>query len=265
MYSHHRDTIANIRDAFADRDDILAVLLGGSVAHGFCAESSDVDIMLVVSEEEYARRRNADQLLYWDNTLSTYEGGYVDGKYISIDFMHKVKERGSEPARFAFKDAQVILSNVEGIPELLAEIARYPVEGKSLRMARFFAQFEAWKWFYGEAMRHDNAYLLHLAVPKLVLFGGRLILAHNEMLYPYHKWFLRVLASAEDKPKGMMERIDSLTRDPDRDKVEDFFQSVAGFRRWVGEDISYGRSWGQFFMYDSELNWLSGHTPVDDL
>lgn len=29
--------------------------------------------------------------------------------------------------------------------------------------------------------------------------------------------------------------------------------------------ISYGLSWGQFFMYDSELNWLTGDTPVDDL
>ena len=265
MYTHHRETIEKIKDAFKDRDGILAVLLGGSVAHGFCTESSDVDIMLIVSEEEYVRRRDTDQLLYWDNTLPTYEGGYVDGKYISIEFMKKVRERGSEPARFAFQDAQIILSNMEGLSELLEGITRYPLEGKALRMARFYAQLEAWKWYCGEAIRHGNAYLLNLAVSKLILFGGRLILAHNEMLYPYHKWFLRVLSGAPDKPEDMMVHIEGLLREASGENVDAFYDCINGFRQWVGDDISYGQSWGQFFMYDSELNWLSGHTPVDDL
>lgn len=100
MYPHHRETIDRISDAFRDDGEVLAVLLGGSVAHGFAGESSDVDIMLIVSEEDYRRRRTADKMLYWSNTLSTYEGGYVDGKYVSIDFIRKVRECGSEPARY---------------------------------------------------------------------------------------------------------------------------------------------------------------------
>jgi len=265
MYAHHQETIGKIRDVFAGRDDVLAVLLGGSVAHGFCTESSDVDIMIIVSGEEYGRRRDADQLLYFDTTIPTYEGGYVDGKYISIDFMRKVGEKGSEPARFAFQDARIILSRMEGLPALLADIARYPAEGKAMRMARFYAQLEAWHWYTGEAKRHDNGYLFNLAVSKLILFGGRLILAHNEMLYPYHKWFLRVLGDAPDKPEGLMGLIDGLLKDPAKEKIDAFFTCVKDFRQWVGDDISFGASWGQFFMYDSELNWLTGHTPVDDL
>lgn len=265
MYAHHRETIEKVKDAFAGRDDVLAVLLGGSVAHGFCTGTSDVDIMIIVSGEECERRRDADQLLYFDTTIPTYEGGYVDGKYISLDFMQKVREKGSEPARFAFKDARIILSHMEGLSDLLADIARYPAAGKSMRMARFFAQLEAWKWYAGEAKRHDNAYLFNLAVSKLILFGGRLILAHNEMLYPYHKWFLRVLGDAPDKPKGMMDLIDSLLTEASMENIEALFNCVKDFRQWVGDGISYGQSWGQFFMYDSELNWLTGHTPVDDL
>jgi len=265
MYAHHGETIDRIKDAFAGRDDILAVLLGGSVAHGFCTETSDVDIMIIVSGEEYAKRRDTDQMLYWDNTLAAYAGGYVDGKYISIDFMEKVRERGSEPARFAFQDARIILSRIEGLTELLAEITRYPAKGKDMRMARFYAQLEAWKWYAGEAMRHGNAYLLNLAVSKLVLFGGRLILTHNELLYPYHKWFLRVLSDAPDKPEGLMELINILLHTANLEIVETFFIRIKDFQQWVGDDISFGQSWGQLFMYDSELNWLTGHTPVDDL
>lgn len=144
---------------------------------------------------------------------------------------------------------------------MLDAIAIYPAEGKRERIARFYAQFQAWKWFFGEAARHDNMYLKHLAATKLILFSGRLILAHNEMLYPYHKWFLRVLAEAKEKPAGLMEDIDRLTRDMRMENIETLYKKIDEYRQWVSDDIS----WGQFFMDDSELNWLDGHTPIDDL
>ena len=144
-----------------------------------------------------------------------------------MDFMEKVREKGSEPARFAFQDARIILSHMEGLPDLLEGITRYPVEGKAMRMARFFAQLDAWKWYCGEAIRHGNTYLLNLAVAKLILFGGRLLLIHNEMLYPYHKWFLRVLSDAEDKPEGLMGEIDRLLADHSMENVEAVYHSVS--------------------------------------
>ena len=48
----------------------------------------------------------------------------------------------------------------------------------------------------------------------MILFGGRLILAHNEILYPFHKWFMRVLGSAPNKPEWLMECIDDLASAP---------------------------------------------------
>jgi hypothetical protein len=50
------------------------------------------------------------------------------------------------------------------------------------------------------------------AARKLVLFGRRLVLAHNEVLYPLHKWFWRVL------------------EDPSEENVEVFYQLWKGFR-----------------------------------
>lgn len=261
MYAHHRATVDRVRETFRDDPEVLAVLLGGSIAHGFASDTSDVDIMIVISEEDYAKRRGAGRMLYWSDTLSTYGGGYVDGKYVSIDLMRRVRDSGSEPARFAYKDAQVIFSRIDGLQELLDGITRFPIAGKQERIARFYAQFQAWRWFYDEASRHDNPYLQNLAVSKLILFGGRLLLAHNEQLYPYHKWFLRVLAAAENKPAGIMEDIDRLCHDGSMENVEKVFRGIDGYRQWVDEPIS----WGQCFMDDSELNWLTGHTPIDDL
>ena len=56
MYEHHRDSIRNITENLRNDESIQALIIAGSVAHGFANEDSDVDIMIVVSHEEYERR-----------------------------------------------------------------------------------------------------------------------------------------------------------------------------------------------------------------
>jgi len=120
LFKHHQETIERVVQQLSATDAVLAVIVGGSVAHGFATESSDVDIMIVVSSEEYESRKRTGRLTYFNNQICTYEGGYVDGKYITIDFMKLVAEKGSEPARFAFKDAFMALSRADGLKQLLA-------------------------------------------------------------------------------------------------------------------------------------------------
>ena len=105
MTPHHQQTIANAERIFAADPTVIALLIGGSIAHGCARENSDVDIMIVVSPADYAARRATDQTLYLDFANCTYEGGYIDGKYVDIAFMQQVAEHGSEAARFAFQDA----------------------------------------------------------------------------------------------------------------------------------------------------------------
>ena len=175
--------------------------------------------------------------------------------------MKKVAEKGSEPARFAFEGAEIIFSNFDGLEDLLAEITVYPRAEKQEKIERFYAQFEAWKWYSEEAIKLNNNYLLNRAVNNLVLFGGRLILAENECLYPFHKWFLRVLAEIEAKPEDLIKTIDDLMRAPDKKLVEKFYQDVKAYRDWVEPGIN----WPHKFLLDTELTWLEDKTPVADL
>jgi hypothetical protein len=185
----------------------------------------------------------------------------VEGKYVAPAFLAQVAASGSEPARFAFADARVLLSRIPGLEALLAAIARYPVDGKTERIARFHAQFEAWHWYAHEGRKRGDRYLLGLAVAKTVLFGARMILAHNERLYPYHKWLLRVLADAPERPPDLLERIAAVYADPTEGNLLALWGAVKGFRTWEGGE----RPWPVQFLLDSELNWLGGATPIDDL
>ena len=100
-------------------------------------------------------------------------------------------ERGSEAARFAFGGITVLFEREDTGVDVRAEVeraVRYPVEGNVERVRRFRAQLDAWRWFSKEGRKKGDGYLVVLAVRKLVLFGGRLVLAENEVLYPFHKW-----------------------------------------------------------------------------
>lgn len=261
MLPHHLETIRRTTEHFSRDPGVTGLILGGSLAHGFNSAESDVDVMILVGDEDFAERVRTGRTCFFSRELCSYENGYVDGKFISPSFLAEVEARGSEPARFAFQDAQVLFAHEPSLAAQLAAIARYPVAEKAERIRRFQAQFEAWTWYSGEALKRQNAYLLNLAVAKLTLFGGRLVLAHNERLYPFHKWFLRVLAGAPEKPAGLVEQIDQMVRTPGAETIERFSRSIREFRGW---EITHA-TWPAQFMQDSEFNWRSGAAPVDDI
>jgi len=182
MYSHHTDSIQRITEYFERDPEVLALLLGGSIAHGFETPTSDVDIMIFVSDEDYQKRFAENRIHFFNMELTTYTGGYVDGKYSTPSFVQQVSEKGSEPARFAFAGSQILFNKMDGFAEDVRKVAEYPQIGKAERIQRFYAQFEAWHWYCGEALRLNNPYLLGTSISKFILFSGRLILAHNELL-----------------------------------------------------------------------------------
>ena len=261
MHPHHIHSIENVTRYFQSDPEVRALLLGGSIAHGFETPTSDVDILIFVSEEDHKKRLAGNRIHFFNTDLCTYQGGYVDGKYLSLNFIEQLKQRGSEPARFAFAGSQVLFSKVDGLAEEIRRVAEYPKNGKKERIKRFYAQFEAWHWYCQESLRLKNDYLLGTSVSKFILFGGRLILAHNELLYPYHKWFLRVLGEAKKKPERLLETIRHLSAAPKREHVECLYEKVKTFQPWIEGEFN----WPTQFIFDSELNWLDGKTPVDDL
>jgi hypothetical protein len=261
MSPHHADTIQRTTDYFAAQPNVIGLLLACSLAHGFATPASDVDVMIVVSDAEHRERLQNGGTCFFSRELCTYPDGYVDGKYTSPAYLTEVGARGSEPARFAFQDARVLFSRMPSLSERLVNIARYPSEEKESRLWRFQAQFEAWQWYCAQALEKRNLTLLRTAVSKLVLFGGRIVLAHNETLYPFHKWFLRVLEKVPRQPAGLMAQIEALASEPTRERIEEFAQSIREFRPWK---ISHA-TWPAQFMADSENNWLHHPAPVDDI
>lgn len=261
MEKHHKESIEIFLDIYKKDPAILAILLGGSIAHGFAKPNSDVDVVLVVEENEYLKRKQEKKLAFslWD--ICTYPGGYIDVKVVSIKFLQKIAEQGSDPARYAFKDNIILYSKNNYVHDLLGIVSVFPAHDKDTRRIRFASQLLAWKWYYSEAVSKQNSYLFYLSVQKIILFSCRLVLNENNMLYPYHKWLLNETFTAENKPAEFKESIFKLTEDHNIEFVNKFCEEVLAFVNLEEKSID----WPNQFLIDSEQNWLEHEPPVDDL
>lgn len=261
MEQHHQQSIEIFLSRYTTDLSILAILLGGSIAHGFAKSDSDIDVTIIVDEAEYARRKQEKKLAFslWD--ICTYPGGYVDCKVVNLSFLQKVSAQGSDPARYAYEDNQILFSRMESLADILADISKFPLQDKTKRRDRFAAQLLAWRWYYGEGIKKENSYLVYLALQKLVLFSCRLILNENEMLYPYHKWLLRVTERAQRKPEGFDDSLKQMMANHNWEVVNDFCGQLLHFLQIDEKALD----WPNHFLHDSELNWLEHEPPIDDL
>lgn len=260
LQPQHQRTVDRLVDLLEPDPNYRALIIGGSIAKGWERPDSDVDIMLIATDEEFARRQAAHDYHYFTADLSDYEGGYVDGKVLDLAFLQDVAAKGSEPARSAFDGAWIAFSNIPELADLMARITVYPEADRIAKIQSFYAQLEAMKWFIEEAARHDNAYLNMRMASEMVLFGGRLILAYNRILYPYHKWLLRALAEAPEKPADMMALIDALLADPCPANSAAFVTCLQEFREWEKPP----QGWPVQFMKDVEWQWRGGCVTLAD-
>lgn len=252
----------HISEYFAAEPGVLALLFSGSIVHGLGSPGSDVDLNIVITDELYEEKHKAGALTYWASGEQFYPGGYFDGKFITLDYLRLVAERGNEPTRFALHDAAIDFDRTGEVGALLQRIGTYPEDASGERSLRFLSQLQAWRWYCGEALRKGNRYLLQTAVTKMLLFGGRLILLENRTFFPYHKWLLAVLEKAQEKPPQLLLLMERVLEEPTEQHIEEYFQAVLQFRDWArGREYS----WSSLFVGDIETRWMNSEEFIENL
>lgn len=260
MRAHHKRAIEKLVESIKQDERFIALIIGGSVAKGMEREDSDIDVILVATDEEFSKRKRRNVFLYYEKKFCDYPGGYIDGKVVDLKFLEVVAERGSEPARDAFRDAYVAYSKIPELENLLKKIPVFQKEEKLEKISKFYAQFECANWIIKEAERRNDDYLLTRGITDLILFGGRLILEYNEVLYPFHKLFMQTLEKARDRPENLMQQINTLLKDNNSTNAQALFEAIKNFRKWEVREF-----WAIRFIMDTEWAWLDGKPYVGDL
>ncbi len=258
---HHREAIQNLVTAYKNDPQFLAIIIGGSVAKNCARHDSDVDFMIVAKDEAYQERFKKGDLFINRTDLCNYQGGFVDGKIIDMAYLTKVAKKGNEPSRAAFDGAFLAYSHLKDMDQVLKQIHVYPEKERETRMRSFYAMAFIQNWLMGEADRHGNIYTASRAASQLAFYAGRLILAYNRILFPYHKWFLHYLRRCELKPDNFMENIDALLKSPNLEHSKVLFQNLKQFNDWgVSDHEAY-----MWFMTEVEWSWMNGSPPLEDL
>lgn len=259
--AHHKRAIEKLTKEYENDERFPALIIGGSVAKGLAREDSDVDFMILATDEEFNKRNSAGDFFINRTDLTDYPGGFVDGKIINMKYLHDVAKKGNEPSRAAFDGVILAYSRIADLSELLNQIAAYPEEGRDERIKSFYAMSFIQNWLMGEASRHNNLYTMTRAASQLALFAGRLILAHNRIKFPYHKWFLQYLEQCPDKPVNFLANMEALLKTPHAKTAKVLFQSLKDFKDWGVTDLE-AYHW---FMEEVEWSWMYGKTPLEDL
>lgn len=260
MREHHQRTIDKLVEKFQNDPRYPALIIGGSIVRGLDKEDSDVDIILVATAEEFARRQAAKDLWYYDKEICDYPGGYVDGKILDLEFIKDVAQKGSEPARHAFDGAFLAYNHLPELPALLAQIPVFQEAERQEKMVRFYSQVQLFGWFVGEAVKRDDLFLLRHASTNLVFYGARLFLEYNRVLFPNQKWLMHKLRKITDKPANLLELGDQLLANPTHEVALAYRDCVNNYRDW---GVPYLEALVTF-VEDTEWTWRDGRPPLGE-
>lgn len=260
MRPHHSEACEKAKARLLEQNpDLLAILVAGSIAKGIEREDSDVDLMVVLRDDQWRRRQDSGELafLWWD--VASWKGGYVEGRFLPKSFLAAAADRGSEPTRHSFTGVYPVVCRDDEIPSLLKRIPVYPEHDRARRIGAFMSQMQLNHWyFWGEAKRENDRYLLTHAATEIVRFGYRLILAHNRMLFPCQKRLVETVEKAPQKPENIVAMGTQLLMDLTNESKDAFYKAIFEFTDW-GKIDSLGN-----FLRDVEMSWYTGSFAVSE-
>lgn len=238
MYEHHEKSIEIMKQFFARRDEVIAVILGGSVAKGCERPDSDLDAMVIITPEAYAQRVSSNTTVETIFGHCTYEGGYFDTKYMTKEYLIAAAEHGSEPTRNSFAQARVIYSKD---PEIEAILSRVPVFQKSEqaeKMLSFYADYFLNYGYFLKMCKPEGFMRLH-AVGEIIYSVYRMILQEQEVLFPCNRRLEETVAALGGAPENIVALGRKLAEDQTDESADAFVNAYLAWRKYpVPEDSS---------------------------
>lgn len=229
MYKHHEESLEILKKYFSEKEETIAVILGGSVAKGNERPDSDLDAMIVISEEDYKKRLAQKRTAECVYGMCTYEGGLFDVKYMTKQYLIDAADRASEPTRNSFIGARVIYSRDEEIERVVSRIPIFQKDEKEEKLLSFYSNL-VYNHEYFLKYCNPNGYMRLHAVSEIIYSVYRMILQVNEILFPCNRRLEETVAAAADKPGDIMELAKKFEESL---STEDGDRFVESFREWT--------------------------------
>jgi len=233
MYKHHEESLKIMEEYFRHQDGVIALVFGGSVAKGNERIDSDLDGMVIVSEENYARRLAEGKTAEAIKGLCTYEAGYFDVKYMTKAFLREAAEKGSEPTRNSFVKSRVLFSDDPEITELVARIPVFQRSEKEAKCLSFYSDYAYNHGYFLRACKAEGYARVH-AINEILYSLYRITLQEHEILFPCNRRLEDTVASINEQCAQLVElgKKTALTlSDEDEQAFSDYFFSITTYKK----------------------------------
>lgn len=182
-------------------------------------------------------------------------------KIIDLQFVKDVADHGSEPSRWAFTNAFAAFSHVQEVYDLIKQIPVYQESEQAEKLKTFYTQVQVLPWFVGEGIKRNDPYLVIKSVTDTIFFASRLVLAHNKMLFPNHKWLMTMVKKAPRKPDNLITLMNNALEHPNA-------ENAAAIRTCIVDYYGdHGMDWPAAivrFIEECEWNWRDYKPPIGD-
>ncbi len=203
MYQHHKDSLEILIDYFKEREEVIAIVFGGSVAKGMERPDSDLDAMIVVTPEEYDRRKETGTLTETITGKCTYEGGYFDIKYMTKEYLEAASQKGSEPTRNSFLCAKILYSKDIEIEEIVNRIPVFQKEEMQDKQLSFYSALMLNYDYFWKGCKPEGYMKIHV-MAEIIYMVYRMILQENEVLFPSNRRLEETVDKLENKPHDII-------------------------------------------------------------
>ena len=259
MYPHHIESTQKLRKYFEGQEGVIAIVLDGSTVKGNARPDSDIDAIIVVTEEKYAELAAQNRLAEVIPGHCTYEGGYFDIKYKTKAILRRAAEHASEPTRNAYVKAQVLCTTDAEIPALVAAIERYPEHTVADKIRCFSANLQLNRGYFLNIVPEDNSYMRAHLAQEIVYSVYRLILIENRALFPCNRRLEETVRACKKRPDDILELGRAFLQEITVERCEAFVQAF-----WKQSDLplndDVSESCSQYVKYYEDW-WLEQNPP----
>lgn len=259
MYRHHEESAQKLREYFEGQEGVIAVVLDGSTVKGNARPDSDIDAIIVVTEERYAALAAENRLAEVIVGHCTYEGGYFDVKYKTKAILQRAAENASEPTRNAYVKAKTLCTTDDEIPAIVARISAYPEHTVADKIACFCANLQLNRGYFLHIVPEDNAYMRAHLAQEIVYSVYRLILIENRALFPCNRRLEETVRACKKRPADILELGRAFLTDVTVERCEAFVKAF-----WEQSDLplndDVSESCSQYVKYYEDW-WLAENPP----
>ena len=230
QYPHHREAVKELISIFREKEGVIGLVFGGSVAKHMEREDSDIDAMVIVTEEFYERKRKVNCIAECISMGDcAYPGGYFDVKYMTKDYIRDAAEKGSEPTRNSFIGSHVLFSADEEVTELVRRIPVFQKQEFEEKMLSFFSNLQLNYNYFWKACRPEGYMKLKVA-SEIVYSLYRMVLQENEILFPCNRRLEQFVKLAPDQPEHLVEYCEEFCRTLEDDPLD---KALEAWKAWT--------------------------------